>query len=99
MVNYEFEIDTEKYAGVEAEGWEGAGTVEGDEEKLIGGWDKGDRAERRRDAVTVLAKWEDFKPTYRGKPQEVAKKLDPSSIYECVVPSVFPSFSSSPQPH
>lgn len=37
---------------------------------------------RARRSVTVLAKWDDFKPFYRGKPKEDAAPLDPSAIYE-----------------
>jgi hypothetical protein len=74
---YEFELDAGRYPAFVSATEEGE--AEGDEEKLVG-----EKQEGRRDAVTVLAKWEDFKPTYRGKPQEGAKKLDPTSIYECV---------------
>lgn len=45
--------------------------------------EKGDKGER---SVTRLARWDDFRPTYRGRPAEDAEPLDPSRIYECASP-------------
>lgn len=57
---------------------------EGAEElDLVQVGEKADKGERR---VTRLARWDDFRPTYRGRPAEDAEPLDPSRIYECASP-------------
>lgn len=68
---YQFTVDFAHYAG------SFSGGKEGD-------LDKGGRAgeAKEEEQVTVLAKWDEFKPTYRGRPKEDATPLDPSSIYE-----------------
>ncbi|BGP28176.1 NADH:ubiquinone oxidoreductase intermediate-associated protein 30 [Rhodotorula toruloides] len=66
---YEYELDVEDYRD--------NGLFD---EKEEGDLEKGERRARR--SVTVLAKWEEFKPFYRGKPKEDAATLDPSAIYE-----------------
>ena len=50
-----------------------------DEEKRIG---TEEEEKRGRASVTVLAKWDQFRPTYRGRPKEDADPLDPEQIYE-----------------
>ncbi|BGO96261.1 hypothetical protein JCM10020v2_007998 [Rhodotorula toruloides] len=66
---YEFEVDVEEYRD--------DGLFD---EKVDADVEKGEGKARR--SVTVLAKWDDFKPFYRGKPKEDAAPLDPSAIYE-----------------
>ncbi|BGP44114.1 hypothetical protein JCM10449v2_008178 [Rhodotorula kratochvilovae] len=44
-----------------------------------------DEEEKGARSVTLLARWGDFKPTYRGRPAPDAEALDPSRIYECVL--------------
>ncbi|GAA5878663.1 hypothetical protein JCM3774_000443 [Rhodotorula dairenensis] len=39
-------------------------------------------AEKQTTSVTVLARWDQFKPTYRGRPKEDADPLNPEQIYE-----------------
>ncbi|BGP20999.1 hypothetical protein JCM10213_003236 [Rhodosporidiobolus nylandii] len=68
VIVYEWTLDVRDY-----ERYEGAGAPERDE-------DKAEKGEAEK--VTVLARWEAFKPTYRGKEQPDAKELDPKSIYE-----------------
>ncbi|GAA6009488.1 hypothetical protein JCM10207_003800 [Rhodosporidiobolus poonsookiae] len=64
---YEWELDVRDY-----EPYVPRGVKEVDEEK----------GEKGSGEVTVLARWEDFKATYRGKDKLDARPLDPSSIYE-----------------
>ncbi|GJN94654.1 hypothetical protein Rhopal_007737-T1 [Rhodotorula paludigena] len=70
VIVYEYAFDAHEYAAelysCSEDEKEGV-----DEEKEVG-----------RRSVTVLARWSDFKPHYRGKPAPDAKPLDPSSIYE-----------------
>lgn len=50
-----------------------------DEEKRVGNEEE---EKEGRASVTVLAKWDHFTPTYRGRPKEDADPLDPEHIYE-----------------
>lgn len=38
--------------------------------------------EEKHTSVTVLARWDQFQPTYRGRPQQDADPLDPEQVYE-----------------
>lgn len=51
-----------------------------EKEEVDADLEKGNGARTRR--RTVRARWEDFRPTYRGRPAPDAGPLDPSHIYE-----------------
>ncbi|BGP58705.1 hypothetical protein JCM8202v2_006382 [Rhodotorula sphaerocarpa] len=51
-----------------------------EKEEVDADLEKGSGARTRR--RTVRARWEDFRPTYRGRPAPDAGPLDPSHIYE-----------------
>ncbi|GAA5873107.1 hypothetical protein JCM1840_005571 [Sporobolomyces johnsonii] len=75
VTSYEFEVDLDQYREDDDHP-----EVVSDEEKEIGQDEKGTAAGGRR--VSVLARWDEFTPTYRGRPQRDAKPLDPTRIYE-----------------
>ncbi|GAA5946454.1 hypothetical protein JCM3775_003681 [Rhodotorula graminis] len=54
------------------------GLLEGDVEGEKG--EKGEKGEER--SVTRLARWDEFKPMYRGRPADDAEPFDPARIYE-----------------
>ncbi|GAA5838103.1 hypothetical protein JCM11251_004707 [Rhodosporidiobolus azoricus] len=74
VVVYEWVLDVKDYAEYALTEQSGGREAEkGDEEKLLG---------KEKKEVTVLAKWDEFKPHYRGKAKDDAPPLNPASIYE-----------------
>jgi len=53
---------------------EGADELEGE----------GEKGEKTGRSVTRLARWDEFRPMFRGRPAEDAEPFDPARIYECV---------------
>lgn len=73
MTVYQYTIDLSDYRD------ELDSALGDDEEKRIG---TEEEEKRGRASVTVVAKWDQFRPTYRGRPKEDADPLDPEQIYE-----------------
>ncbi|GAA5963313.1 hypothetical protein JCM21900_006553 [Sporobolomyces salmonicolor] len=71
VTSYEFEVDLDLYRDGEA--W---ADEDKENEKEIG------RGGRARRTFAVLARWDEFTPTYRGREQRDANPLDPTRIYE-----------------
>lgn len=45
---------------------------------------EGEKGEKAGRSVTRLARWDEFRPMFRGRPAEDAEPFDPARIYECV---------------
>ncbi|GAA5988695.1 hypothetical protein JCM10908_003678 [Rhodotorula pacifica] len=72
---YQYTIDLDDYS-------EELTLTFGEDEEKRGFGDEMEKEGKARTAVTVLAKWDQFRPTYRGRPKEDADPLDPGQIYE-----------------
>ncbi|GAA5971604.1 hypothetical protein JCM11641_000657 [Rhodosporidiobolus odoratus] len=69
---YEWVLDVKDY-----EPYRGSSKPSGE-----GDIEKAEMGEKGSELITVLARWQDFHATYRGREQTDAPALDPSSIYE-----------------